>query len=100
MTDPFTFDEDRIVFEHEPGETHVWMTYPVIWGHINSEFIHKESLEQSRQRAKNGESKTGTYRRNVERMRTQFNAHVASLTAHQKLQWLAAAQKEQDNGTL
>lgn len=98
MPDPFTFDESKIIF-HELARGSFAMLYPAPKGVPRQQYfwggtIEKQSLEQSRERVKNRECPTERYRNNVDRMRKEFDAHVASLTAHQKLQWLAAAQQE------
>ncbi len=102
MPDPFTFDENKIIF-HELARGSCAMLYPTPKGiprrhHFWGGTIEKQSLEQSRERVKNRERPTERYRNNVDRMRKEFDTYVASLSAHQRLTWLAASQKEQADG--
>lgn len=93
MSDPFTFDESRVVFEPN-GNNQICVYYPAIWGKINAGTIHKQSFERSKELMAKGQMPTESYRWKVKVLEVHFRQKVASLTAHEKLAWMAAHRKE------
>lgn len=98
MSDPFTFDEDRIRIERAgawKGEDHGYnvLSYTLPTGNLLQMGDNKGS-KRGNDFAYLKKFHPAVYKWRVGQLKESFDDFVTTLTAHQRLAWVAAHQKE------